>query len=69
MGGWYSAIRNGFKYHDTLGAIMALSSALVMEGFRERTNDFTMFMERRDYARCFLKIWTRCRKVIRILNV
>lgn len=49
MGG-YGAIRNGFKYHDTFGAIVALSSALVVEGFRERTNDSPIFMERRDYA-------------------
>ena len=49
MGG-YGAIRNGFKYHDTFGAIVALSSALVVEGFRERTNDSPIFMERKDYA-------------------
>ena len=31
MGG-YGAIRNGLKYHDTFGAICALSSALILDG-------------------------------------
>lgn len=32
MGG-YGAIRNGLKYHDTFGAIMAFSSALIVEAY------------------------------------
>lgn len=49
MGG-YGAIRNGLKYHDTFGAVVALSSALIVEGLPARTNDAPIFMERRDYA-------------------
>ncbi len=49
MGG-YGAIRNGLKYHDTFGAIVALSSALIVEGLPARTNEPPIFMERRDYA-------------------
>ena len=49
MGG-YGAIRNGLKYHDTFGAIVALSSALIVEGLSARTNEPPIFMERRDYA-------------------
>lgn len=32
MGG-YGAIRNGLKYHDTFGAIMAFSSAMIVEAY------------------------------------
>lgn len=49
MGG-YGAIRNGLKYHDTFGAIVALSSALIIEGLQDRTNDTLNPIERRDYA-------------------
>lgn len=49
MGG-FGAIRNGLKYHDTFGAIIALSAALHMDGFKERTNDAPIFFERRDYV-------------------
>lgn len=49
MGG-YGAIRNGLKYHETFGYVAGLSSALIIDGLEERTNDHPMFMERRDYA-------------------
>lgn len=49
MGG-YGALRNGLKYCDTFGYIVALSSALVVEELPSRTNESMMFMERRDYA-------------------
>lgn len=49
MGG-FGALRNGLKYHDTFGYIGGLSSALVLDGIDERTNDSPMFISRRDYA-------------------
>lgn len=49
MGG-YGAIRNGLKYHDTFGAIVALSASMIIEDLSERTNDSTYLVERRDYA-------------------
>ena len=49
MGG-YGAMRNGLKYHETFGAIVALSSALIVEGLPNRTNDTPNPIERRDYA-------------------
>ncbi len=49
MGG-FGAIRNGLKYHDTFGAIIALSAAIHMDGFKDRTNDAPIFFERRDYV-------------------
>lgn len=53
MGG-YGAIRNGLKYTENFGYITALSSAFVIDGLPERTNESPMFMERRDYAEsCF----------------
>lgn len=53
MGG-YGAIRNGFKYHDTFGAVVALSAALIVEGLQNRTNDTPFFLEGRNYAEaCF----------------
>ncbi len=53
MGG-YGALRNGLKYHDTFGYITAFSSALVLEGIQERTNESPIFIETRDYAEsCF----------------
>jgi S-formylglutathione hydrolase FrmB len=53
MGG-FGAIRNGLKYHDTFGYIAALSSALIVKGMPQRTNDSTNFAVRRDYAEsCF----------------
>ena len=49
MGG-YGAMRNGLKYHDTFGAIVALSGALIVDGLQDRTNDAPNPIERRDYA-------------------
>ena len=49
MGG-YGAMRNGLKYHDTFGAIVALSGALIVESLQDRTNDTPNPIERRDYA-------------------
>lgn len=50
MGG-YGALRNGLKYHDTFGAIVALSSGLVFDGIENRTNEgCERFFETRDYA-------------------
>jgi len=53
MGG-YGALRNGLKYHETFGRIIALSGALVLDDMPKRTNDSVFFIERRDYAEsCF----------------
>lgn len=52
MGG-YGALRNGLKYAETFGSIVALSSALVYKNAAERTNDTPFFLERRDYAESF----------------
>ncbi len=49
MGG-YGAIRNGLKYHETFGHIAALSSALIIDGIENRTNDTPAFIESRAYA-------------------
>ncbi len=53
MGG-FGAIRNGFKYHETFGAVVALSAALIVDGLQSRTNDTPFFLEGKDYAEaCF----------------
>ena len=53
MGG-YGAMRNGLKYHNNFGYIIALSGALFMDSLPERTNEAPVFFERRDYAEsCF----------------
>lgn len=53
MGG-YGALRNGLKYSDTFGAIVALSSALLIDDMEKRTNDSPFFIDTRDYAEaCF----------------
>lgn len=49
MGG-YGALRNGLKYHDTFGGIVALSSALLADHAPQRTNDSLNPLERRDFA-------------------
>ncbi len=49
MGG-YGALRNGLKYHETFGSIIALSSALVIEDMPKRTNDVRFYFESRKYA-------------------
>lgn len=53
MGG-YGALRNGLKYHETFGCIAGLSSALIIDGIENRTNDVPFFIESRSYAEgCF----------------
>ena len=53
MGG-YGAMRNGLKYWENFGSIVALSGALLVEGMDKRTNDDPFFLNRRDYAEaCF----------------
>lgn len=53
MGG-YGAIRNGLKYHENFGAIVALSSALITDDIDKRTDDVKFFIEGRSYAEsCF----------------
>ena len=49
MGG-YGAVRNGLKYHDVFGCIAGLSTATVVDGIEQRTNDAPFFFGRRDYA-------------------
>ena len=49
MGG-YGALRNGLKYNETFGAIVALSAALVVDDVKKRTNENGFFLESRDYA-------------------
>lgn len=49
MGG-YGAMRNGFKYHETFGYIVGLSTAFLLDGIEKRTNDAPFFLERRDYV-------------------
>lgn len=49
MGG-YGALRNGLKYHDTFGRIVALSAALITDGLADRTDDVSLFIEGRTYA-------------------
>ena len=49
MGG-YGAMRNGLKYHDTFGYIIALSGALDFDDVPNRTNDDPTFYKTRDYA-------------------
>lgn len=53
MGG-YGAMRNGLRYSDTFGYIVALSGAMFIDDIPERTNDSGLFIETRDYAEsCF----------------
>ena len=53
MGG-FGALRNGLKYSDTFGYIVALSGALLVDGMPGRNNDVEMFIDSRDYAEsCF----------------
>ena len=53
MGG-FGALRNGLKYSDTFGYIVALSGALLVDGMPGRNNDVAMFIDSRDYAEsCF----------------
>ena len=53
MGG-YGAMRNGLKYSDTFGCIVALSSALHMEEMAARTEDTGFMLGNKSYAEaCF----------------
>lgn len=53
MGG-YGAMRNGLKYSDTFGYIVALSAALHVEEMAARTEDGCFFIESKRYAEaCF----------------
>ena len=49
MGG-YGALRNGLKYSDTFGYVAGLSSADIVDGLEERTDDAPFFIESRSYA-------------------
>lgn len=53
MGG-YGAMRNGLKYHDTFGHIVALSGLLLLDDIVNSTNDAEDFIHSRHYAEsCF----------------
>lgn len=52
MGG-YGAIRNGLKYHDTFGYIGGLSSAMLIDGLEDRTNEVPFFIDGKDFAESF----------------
>ncbi len=52
MGG-YGALRNGLKYHETFGYIAGLSSAMVVDGIENRTDDVRFFIESRSFAESF----------------
>lgn len=53
MGG-YGALRNGLKYHESFGYIAGLSSANIVEGIENRTDDVSAFFESRSFAESFL---------------
>lgn len=48
MGG-YGALRNGLKYNQTFGRIVALSSALYMEEMADKTDEEELWFERKTY--------------------
>ena len=53
MGG-YGALRNGLKYSDTFGAVIALSGALHLEEMAGRTKETPFFLEGKRFAEaCF----------------
>ncbi len=53
MGG-FGSLRNGLKYHQTFGAICALSSALVLDDAPNSTYDTPFFLSNRSYfEHCF----------------
>ena len=53
MGG-YGALRNGLKYHENFGYIAGLSSANIVEGIEDRTDDVQAFFASRSFAESFL---------------
>lgn len=52
MGG-YGALRNGLKYHENFGYIAGLSSANIVEGIEDRTDDVQAFFASRSFAESF----------------
>ena len=52
MGG-YGALRNGLKYHENFGYVAGLSSANIVEGIENRTDDGPGFLESRSFAESF----------------
>ena len=44
--GAYGALRNGLKYCENFGSIIALSSAMVIDGFEQIISDGLFFLER-----------------------
>ncbi len=48
MGG-FGALRNGLKYSETFGYVVALSGAFVVEDLKDLTNDTPLFMRRKDF--------------------
>lgn len=52
MGG-YGALRNGLKYHGTFGCVAGLSSATVIDGINNRTDDAVFFQGRTFAERVF----------------
>ena len=44
--GAYGALRNGFKYSENFGAIIALSSAMIIDGFDALIRDEPFFLSR-----------------------
>lgn len=53
MGG-YGALRNGLKYHGNFGYVAGLSSANIVEGIEDRTDDVDAFFASRSFAESFL---------------
>lgn len=48
MGG-YGALRNGLKYHDSFGRIIALSTANVVDGMKDAPEDSPVFFQKRSW--------------------
>lgn len=48
MGG-FGAIRNGLKYSDVFGSIIALSSALITDKLADPSTDFTKMLDTKNY--------------------
>ena len=51
--GAYGALRNGLKYCETFGSIVALSSAMVIDGFEQIISDDLFFLSRPFLERTF----------------
>ena len=48
MGG-YGALRNGLKYHETFSRVLALSTANVVDGIADATEETPLFFQRRGF--------------------